>query len=122
MAMGTMKAGDGSRWSGPLGTPTHIETLGHRASASAAAPASRRCCPSPRALKAAGNRVLSILGGRTKELVILRPEMTAASHEMIFTTDDGCFGRKGLVTHALTDLIAERGKPEPWSSPSARRS
>ena len=67
--------------------------------------------PIAAALKAAGNTVLSILGGRNKDLVILRDEMTVASDEMFFTTDDGSFGRKGFVSHALADLIAERGKP-----------
>jgi ferredoxin--NADP+ reductase len=68
--------------------------------------------PIARALKDAGNRVVSILGGRTQELIIMRPEMEAASHEVIYTTDDGSFGKKGLVTHALQDYVAERGKPE----------
>jgi hypothetical protein len=67
--------------------------------------------PIARALKAAGNRVVSILGGRNKELIIMRPEMEAASHEVIYTTDDGSFGTKGLVTHALNEFIAGRGKP-----------
>ena len=56
-------------------------------------------------MKGAGNEVISILGGRTKELVILRDEMTEASTEMIYTTDDGSFGAKGFVTHALDRLI-----------------
>ena len=45
----------------------------------------------------------------TEELVILRPEMEAVSHEMIYTTDDGSFGTKGFVTHALQSFIDERG-------------
>jgi ferredoxin--NADP+ reductase len=68
--------------------------------------------PIARAAKQAGNHVVSILGGRTQELVILRSEMETASHEMIYTTDDGSFGMKGLVTHALQKLIDERGKPD----------
>ena len=56
--------------------------------------------------------MISILGGRTKELVILREDMEAVSHEMLFTTDDGSFGKKGLVTHALAELIDERGRPD----------
>src|SRR3989304_6884904 len=62
-------------------------------------------------LKKAGNTVLSILGGRTQELVILREDMAAASDEIFYTTDDGSFGRKVLGTHALADLTAERGQP-----------
>jgi ferredoxin--NADP+ reductase len=62
-------------------------------------------------MKEGGNHVVSILGGRTKELVILRDEMTAASHELIYTTDDGSFGTKGFVTNALERYIADHGQP-----------
>jgi ferredoxin--NADP+ reductase len=96
---------------GPLGTATHIEKFGTVVCIGGGAGIAP-LLPIAGGLKAAGNRVLSILGGRTADLVILREEMTAASDEMFFTTDDGSFGRKGLVTHALADLIAERGKPD----------
>ena len=96
---------------GPLGTPTHIERFGTVVCVGGGAGIAP-LLPIAAALKAAGNRVVSILGGRNKDLVILRDEMTAASDEMFFTTDDGSFGRKGFVSHALADLIAERGKPD----------
>lgn len=96
---------------GPLGTPTHIERFGTVVCVGGGAGIAP-LLPIAAALKAAGNRVLSILGGRNKDLVILREEMGVSSDEMFFTTDDGSFGRKGFVTHALADLIAERGKPD----------
>jgi len=68
--------------------------------------------PIARALRAAGNYVVTILGGRTESFVILRPEMEAVSDEIYYTTDDGSFGAKGLVTHALDKYIEENGKPK----------
>jgi ferredoxin--NADP+ reductase len=110
MEMGLMKAGDSIEVVGPLGKPTHIESWGTCVCIGCGAGIAPML-PIARAAKAAGNHVVSILGGRCKELVILRDEMTAASSEMIYTTDDGSFGRKGLVTHALDELIKERGNP-----------
>ncbi|MBU1072279.1 sulfide/dihydroorotate dehydrogenase-like FAD/NAD-binding protein, partial [bacterium] len=63
--------------------------------------------PMATAMKAAGNRVISILGARTRDLLILEDEVRAASDELIVTTDDGSYGRKGLVTHAIESLVAE---------------
>jgi len=111
MEMGTMKPGDSIEVVGPLGKPTHIEKWGTCVCIGGGAGIAPML-PIARALKDAGNRVVSILGGRTQELIIMRPEMEAASHEVIYTTDDGSFGKKGLVTHALQDYVAERGKPE----------
>jgi NAD(P)H-flavin reductase len=95
---------------GPLGTPTHIDHFGTVVCVGGGAGIAP-LLPIAAAMKQAGNQVLSILGGRNKDLVILRDEMAASSDEMFFTTDDGSFGRKGFVSHALADLIAERGKP-----------
>jgi NAD(P)H-flavin reductase len=95
---------------GPLGTPTHIDRYGTVVCVGGGAGIAP-LLPIAAAMKGAGNQVLSILGGRNKDLVILRDEMAASSDEMFFTTDDGSFGRKGFVSHALADLIAERGKP-----------
>jgi ferredoxin--NADP+ reductase len=61
--------------------------------------------PMATAMKAAGNKVITILGARTKDLLILEDEVRAVSDECIITTDDGSYGRKGLVTEALKDLI-----------------
>jgi ferredoxin--NADP+ reductase len=61
--------------------------------------------PQVAALSAAGNTVIAILGARTRELLILEDEIRALADEVIVTTDDGSYGRKGMVTHALQDLI-----------------
>jgi len=112
MAMGQMKDGDAfMSVVGPLGTPTHIQKFGTVVCVGGGAGIAP-LLPIAGGMKAAGNTVISILGGRTQELVILRDEMAASSDEILFTTDDGSFGRKGLVTHALGDLIAQRGKPD----------
>ena len=112
MAMGLMSAGDAFlSVVGPLGTPTLLERFGTVVCIGGGAGIAPML-PIAGGLRKAGNRVLSILGGRTQELVILRAEMEAVSDEIVYTTDDGSFGRKGLVTHALADLIAEKGKPD----------
>jgi ferredoxin--NADP+ reductase len=64
--------------------------------------------PTTVALKRAGNRVLTILGGRNRDLVILEEEMRAASDELYVTTDDGSYGQKGLVTDKLREMMAAR--------------
>lgn len=111
MEMGMMSEGDHIEVVGPLGTPTHVEKVGTCVCVGGGAGIAP-LLPIARAMKEVGNEVVSILGGRTKELVILRDEMTAASTEMIYTTDDGSFGAKGFVTNALDQLIEERGKPD----------
>jgi ferredoxin--NADP+ reductase len=111
MEMGTMSAGDTIQVVGPLGKATHIENFGTCVCIGGGAGIAPML-PIARALKEAGNRVVSILGGRNEQLVILRPEMEAVSHEMIYTTDDGSFGRKGVVTDALKSFIEEHGKPD----------
>jgi ferredoxin--NADP+ reductase len=64
--------------------------------------------PIAKALKEHGNTVISILGARTKDLLILEHEMQQVSNEVRVTTDDGSYGEKGLVTDALRQLIEER--------------
>src|SRR5262249_59708749 len=59
-----------------------------------------------KALHDAGNHVVSMLGGRTKDLVILEPEVRDISDEVFVTTDDGSCGRKGLVIDPLKEMIA----------------
>jgi ferredoxin--NADP+ reductase len=112
MSMALMEPGEGFRSVvGPLGTPTHIEKFGTVVCVGGGAGIAPML-PIAGGLRRAGNRVLSILGGRTQELVILRSEMEAVSDEIVYTTDDGSFGRKGLVTHALAALIESHGKPD----------
>jgi NAD(P)H-flavin reductase len=91
---------------GPLGRPTHIELFGTVVIVGGGvgiAPSH----PIAQAMKAAGNNVISILGGRSKDLVIMEDKMTACSDRVMITTDDGSYGEKGLVTDALQKLIDE---------------
>jgi NAD(P)H-flavin reductase len=91
---------------GPLGRPTHIELFGTVVIVGGGvgiAPSH----PIAQAMKAAGNNVISILGGRSKDLVIMEEKMTACSDRVLITTDDGSYGQKGLVTDALQQLIDE---------------
>ena len=89
---------------GPLGQATHIEKVGTVV-----------CCgggvgvapllPSVEAFKKAGNRVITVLAARTKELIILEEQMKTNSDEVIVMTDDGSYGQKGLVTQGVEDVI-----------------
>ena len=89
---------------GPLGQTTHIERYG-----------TVLCCgggvgvapllPIIRAMKAAGNRVVSVLAGRTKDLIILEDEVRASSDDVIIMTDDGSYGQQGLVTVGVEQVL-----------------
>ena len=89
---------------GPLGQATHIENYG-----------TVLCCgggvgvapllPIIRAMKAAGNRVVSVLAGRSKDLIILEDEVRASSDDVIIMTDDGSYGKQGLVTAGVEEVI-----------------
>ena len=89
---------------GPLGQATHIKNYGTVV-----------CCgggvgvapllPIIRAMKAAGNRIVSVLAGRTKDLIILEDEVRASSDEVVIMTDDGSYGTKGLVTAGVESVI-----------------
>ena len=96
---------------GPLGRPTHIEQFGTVVCVGGGigmAP----LYPIAQGMKEAGNRLIVIIGARTKELVILEPEMRALADEVIICTDDGSYGRKGLVTEPLQELCAQGAKPD----------
>ena len=82
---------------GPLGNPTHIEKFGTVICACGGLGAAPML-PIIRGLKAAGNRVLSVIAGRTAELVIMEDEIRESSDEVIIMTDDGSKGEKGVVT------------------------
>ena len=91
---------------GPLGKPTHIEHFGTVVIVGGGigiAPSH----PIAQAMKKAGNQVISILGGRTKDLVIMEDKMRKTSDRVIVTTDDGSYGMKGLVTDAIQKLVNE---------------
>ncbi|MFO0907549.1 MAG: sulfide/dihydroorotate dehydrogenase-like FAD/NAD-binding protein [Isosphaeraceae bacterium] len=90
---------------GPLGTPSHIEKFGTVVVIGGGVGAAI-AYPTARAMHEAGNRVVSILGGRNRSLVILEDELRAISDELHVTTDDGSHGRKGLVIDPLRDMIA----------------
>ena len=89
---------------GPLGQATHIQNYG-----------TVLCCgggvgvapllPIIRAMKAAGNRVVSVLAGRSKDLIILEKEVRESSDDVIIMTDDGSYGKQGLVTAGVEEVI-----------------
>jgi len=89
---------------GPLGKPTAIPT-GKTVVCVGGGIGNAVVWPQVQALKAAGNKCIAILGARTRELLILEDEIRALADDTIITTDDGSYGRKGMVTHALDDLI-----------------
>jgi len=89
---------------GPLGVPTEIKRFG-RVLCIGGGIGSAPLYPIAKALKAAGNAVTTILGGRSKNLVMLEKEFRAISDAVVVTTDDGTYGRKGFVTDALKDLL-----------------
>lgn len=89
---------------GPLGNPTHIENFGTVICAGGGVGVAPML-PIIKALKAAGNRVLSVLAGRNKDLIILEDEVRKYSDEVIIMTDDGSYGEKGVVTVGIEKLI-----------------
>jgi len=89
---------------GPLGIPTHIEKFGTVvcvAGGVGAAP----MAPIARTLRQAGNKIITILGARGKELLFWEDRLRRFSDRMIVTTDDGTYGRKGVVTEPLKELL-----------------
>jgi ferredoxin--NADP+ reductase len=111
MQMGSMEPGDSFfSVAGPLGHPTEIENYGTVlcvAGGVGIAP----MFPIARALKEAGNHVISIIGARTKELLFWEERMRAVSDELIPCTDDGSYGRKALVTEPLKELLEAGARP-----------
>jgi ferredoxin--NADP+ reductase len=111
-AMAEMEAGEEiAALVGPLGTPTHIDNSGTVVCVGGGigvAPLH----PIAQALKAAGNRIIIIMGARTKDLIILEDEMSTIADELIICTDDGSAGRKALVTEPLKELCERSPKPD----------
>ena len=91
---------------GPLGNPTHIENFGTVICAGGGVGAAPML-PIIQALKAAGNRVLSVIAGRSKDLIILEDKIRESSDEVIIMTDDGSYGEKGVVTVGIEKFIAQ---------------
>ncbi len=105
--LNTREAGDTIHdVAGPLGTPSHIEKFGTAVSIGGGV-GTAIAWPTAVALKQAGNHVISIIGGRTREYVILEEEMRAVADEVYPCTDDGSYGFHGFVTQKLQELIDE---------------
>lgn len=89
---------------GPLGQATHIENFGTVICAGGGVGVAPML-PIIRALKKAGNRVISVLAGRSKDLIILEDEVRESSDDVIIMTDDGSYGQKGVVTVGIEQVI-----------------
>jgi ferredoxin--NADP+ reductase len=94
---------------GPLGKPSEIKNYGTVVVIGGGVGAAI-AYPTAKAMHQAGNHVISILGGRSRDLVILEEEIRAISEEVFLTTDDGSYGRKGLVIDPLKELL-QAGRP-----------
>jgi ferredoxin--NADP+ reductase len=108
MHLGAMEAGNElASLTGPLGNPTEIKNYGTVICA-----AGGLCIalvfPIARALREAGNYVISIIGARNKELLFWEDRMRSVSDELIVCTDDGSYGRKAFVMHPLKELLETR--------------
>lgn len=116
--LATFNAGDSiADLVGPLGKPTEITNYSAEGRTGwvvvvgggiGVAPAH----PIAQAFKAAGNRVTAIMGARTKELIIMEDEMRRACDDVVIVTDDGSYGRKGLVTEPLKEFCEMSPKPD----------
>ena len=89
---------------GPLGEPTHIEKVG-TVLACGGGVGVAPLLPIVEAFKKAGNKVITVLAARTRELIILEEQMRMHSDEVVIMTDDGSYGKKGLVTNGMEDVI-----------------
>ncbi len=108
--LGQLKTGDSiANFVGPLGIPTHVEKFGTVvcvAGGIGVAPIT----PIAHKLKQAGNKVISIMGARNKSLLFWEQKLRDSSDHLIVTTDDGSYGRKGLVTEPLKEILASNEK------------
>ena len=105
--LGTLNEGDYiSDVIGPLGVPSHIEHFGKVVCVGGGVGIAPTY-PIARALKEAGNTVISIIGARTKDLIFWEDKMRGVSDELIIVTDDGSHGRKAVVTVPLDELLRE---------------
>lgn len=110
--MSDLEAGDSiAALVGPLGRPTHVEKFGTVVCVGGGI-GNAPLLPIAKALKAAGNKLVAIIGARTKELLVLEDEFSQISNELIVTTDDGSYGRKALVTEPLKEVCQRNPKPD----------
>jgi ferredoxin--NADP+ reductase len=101
----TLKEGDGYQdVIGPLGKPTHIENIGNVVCVGGGTGIAV-LYPITRAIKEAGNNVISIIGARNKDLLILENKMKSVSHKLHACTDDGSYGHHGFVTDVLKEIL-----------------
>jgi len=96
---------------GPLGQPTHIEKVG-RVVCVGGGIGVAPLHPIAKGMKEAGNEVITIIGARSQDLIILEEEMKAIADDFICCTDDGSYGRKALVTEPLKELCEADPKPD----------
>lgn len=89
---------------GPLGKATHIDKFGTVLCAGGGVGVAP-LLPIVKALHEAGNRVITVLAGRTKDLIIMEDEMREYSDEVVIMTDDGSYGKQGLVTAGMEEVI-----------------
>ena len=89
---------------GPLGKATHIENFGTVVCAGGGVGVAP-LLPIVEALKRAGNKVITVLAARTKDLIIMEEQMRAFSDEVVVMTDDGSYGKQGLVTQGIEEII-----------------
>ncbi|MBN1457544.1 MAG: sulfide/dihydroorotate dehydrogenase-like FAD/NAD-binding protein [Sedimentisphaerales bacterium] len=109
--MADLNIGDSiSSIAGPLGNPTYIDNFGTVVCVGGGI-GNAPLLPIATAMKEAGNKVISIIGARNKELLILEDDFKAVSDELIVVTDDGSYGRKALVTEPLKEICTEN-KPD----------
>jgi ferredoxin/flavodoxin---NADP+ reductase len=110
--LGRLKAGEAILdLTGPLGHPTEVKKWG-RVACLAGGIGTAEVLPVVEAVRAAGNTTLAIVGARTRELIILEEEMRAAADGLYITTDDGSYGRHGVVTDVLLSLINDGAVPD----------
>jgi ferredoxin--NADP+ reductase len=108
MQLGALNPGDQlATFAGPLGHPTEIEKYGTVVCVGGGVGIAP-IFPIARALKEAGNKVVSIIGARNKSLLFWEDKMRAASDSLIVCTDDGSYARKGLVTEPLKELLEKQ--------------
>ena len=106
-----MKAGEEiANVVGPLGRPTHLKNFGTVVCVGGGI-GNAPLLPIAKALKETGNRIIAILGARTRDLLILENQFDQISDELIITTDDGSYGRKALVTEPLNEVCQRDQKP-----------
>lgn len=100
---------------GPLGKPSKIDNYGTVVTVGGGTGIAS-VYPITRALRETGNRVISIIGAKTKDLIIMEDEMRKISTELHVTTDDGSYGRKGFVTEALDEVLRrEKDVKKVWA-------